>query len=92
MNIPNFIQKCLSDSGEISFGRTAAAVTLVFCLGWDTAYVWFAMKHLNFAVMSIHDVLPAAGTLLAQGGFATLFYGSTKVPDMIKKPEEKGNQ
>lgn len=93
MKPSEFIQKCLSSSGEVSFGRTASLLSLVFCLGWDTAFVWFAMRHLNFERMSIHDVLPSATALAAQGVFCTLFYGINKTKGMLDnraaKPEDK---
>lgn len=77
--IYEFIHATLSPTGDISFGRAASGASLTFCLGWDTAFVWFAMKHLDFAHMTIHDVLPSPGALAAQAAFCAAFYTINKV-------------
>lgn len=56
----------------------------VFVLGWDTGALVFAW-HFNYHLptgMGMVDLLPSSGTLLAQGGFCTLFYGVTKYGDV----------
>ena len=92
MSISDFVTKCLSSSGDISFGRTASALTLMFCLGWDSAFVWFSMKHLDLAHMTIHDVLPSAGALIAQAGFCTIFYGVNKASALKDNPQNGQGQ
>ena len=88
MKASEFVTKCLSESGEISFGRTASAVALAFCLGWDTSFVVFAMRHINFAHMGIHDVLPSAGALSAQAAFCLTFYGTNKATAIFNSRKE----
>ena len=86
MTIPNFLVNCFSSSGDISFGRVASGLTLVFCLGWDSAFVCFAMRHLDFSHMTVHDVLPSAAALMAQGAFCSLFYGINKASGLASTP------
>lgn len=78
MKLTELVTKALGDNSEISFGRAASGLTLCFCLGWDSAFVWFAMRHLDFGHMTVHDVLPSASALIAQAGFCTIFYGVNK--------------
>lgn len=79
MKFSELVISALGDSSIVSFGRVASAVSLIFCLGWDSCYVWFAMRHMDFTRMTISDVLPPAGALLAQAGFCTTFYGINKL-------------
>ena len=92
MSIPSFVVNCFSSSGDISFGRVASGVTLIFCLGWDSAFVFYAMRHLDFSHMSIHDILPSAAALIAQGGFCSLFYGINKTTGMSVPPPADKDQ
>ena len=89
MTIPNFLVNCFSSSGDISFGRVASGLTLVFVLGWDSAFVCFAMRHLDFSHMTVHDVLPSAAALMAQGAFCSLFYGINKATGLSVPAADK---
>jgi len=82
--LKDFLQKLLSSDPGYSFGRFMSLVISAFVLGWDTSYVieaWRWNHHLPPGVSPV-DFLPGAGTLLAQGGFMTLFYGVTKYGDL----------
>lgn len=79
MTIFEVVTESLGEGGKIRFGALASLLCLVFCLGWDTAYVWFAMKHLDFSHMALVDVLPSAIALTAQAGFCATFYGINKI-------------
>lgn len=79
MNPYQVFVKSLGQGSGISFGRLASAVTLMFCLGWDSAYVWFAMRHMDSIHITIKDVLPSYGALVSQIGFCTIFYGVNKL-------------
>lgn len=81
-----FLISLLDPKGQISFGRTAALLTLVFCLGWDTSSLVFAwgFNHHLPAGMNPLPLLPDASTLIGQGSFAGLFFGITKAGDMKK--------
>jgi hypothetical protein len=86
--VKQFIRDLLNPTGPVSFGRFMSLITTAFVLGWDSSYIVYAW-HLNHhlpAGFAPVDVLPNAGTLLAQGGFMTLFYGVTKYGD-IKNPQ-----
>jgi hypothetical protein len=55
------------ESSPNSFSRLITTVIVAFVLGWDTAY----MRHEHKLVDSV--------TLLAQGGFMTLFYAARRI-------------
>lgn len=73
------ITQALGEGGQIRFGAFASLLCLMFCLGWDTALVWFAMRHFDYAHMALGDVLPSALTLAAQATFCATFYGINKI-------------
>lgn len=77
-----FFAAVLSGSDEQSFGRFASLLTLVFCLGWDTAYLVFVMRHFKEFHFTPGDLLAFGGVLMAEGGFCSLFYGVNKVASM----------
>lgn len=83
MKFSEFCVGFLSESSAVSFGRVASFLSLAFCLGFDTAYVWFAMTHLDWTHMTIGDVLPSGTALLAQAAFCSSFYGLTKAKSSL---------
>lgn len=92
MKVPEVIIKALGDTGEISFGRFASFITLIFCLGWDSSFICFSMRHLDFTHMSIGDILPSGTALLAQAGFCTVFFGLTKAKDVLTQNNPENGQ
>jgi hypothetical protein len=72
----------LSSGDGASFGRFASLLSLVFCLGWDTAYIVFVMAHFAAFKFTAGDLLAYSGALMAQGAFCTLFYGVNKLSGM----------
>lgn len=83
-NIASFLAKTLDSSESQSFGRFASLLTLVFCLGWDTAYVCFITHYFSQFHFTATDILPAAGILMAQGAFCSLFYFGGKGADVLR--------
>lgn len=75
----NFITKCFSESGEVSFGRTASFLCLVFCLGWDSASLFFVFQHWKDLHVQVGDLWVPAATLAGQGAFCLGFYTVNKV-------------
>lgn len=98
MNFTEMIQKGLSESGEISFGRLASFMSLLFCLGWDTAYLVFVMMHYQQLHISAADILPAVAALAGQTAFCSSWYTINKVrsafqgttPDSTTPPSTTG--
>lgn len=80
--IGKFISALFSSSDEQSFGRFASFLCLSFCLGWDTAYIVFVMRHFKEFHFVAGDLLAYGGVLISQGGFCSLFYGVNKVTGM----------
>lgn len=80
--IGKYVASMLSASDEASFGRFASLLALVFCLGWDTAYLIFVMRHFQQFHFAPSDLLAFGGVLMVEGGFCTLFYGVNKLSGM----------
>ena len=77
-----FFVGLLSSSDEQSFGRFASLLALLFCLGWDTSYIYFVMIHFKEFHFVVGDLLSYGGILMVQGGFCSIFYGVNKVTGM----------
>lgn len=88
----NFLKELLTPKVDtISFGRFMSLLITVFVLGWDTSYIvfaWHINHHLPTGFPPV-DVLPSGATLLAQGGFCTLFYAATKTGDVLTSQPPK---
>jgi hypothetical protein len=72
--------KLFRDDRSVSFGRFMSVVLTAFVLGWNTAHLVFAWRF-NYHLapgQAPFPLLPDASTLIAQGGFVTLFYGISK--------------
>lgn len=82
MTIKEALAKCLSNSDEVSFGRTACAISTLCCLAWDTFFVAFAAHKLDFNHMQIKDILPPEDILRGQVMFCAAFYSITKIGDL----------
>lgn len=87
MKISEFIQKALSESGDISFGRLASGVCLASVLTWDSAYVAFCMRH--FTQLKVEDLLPSSTNLAAQAMFCATFYGINKFKSTVDNAVSK---
>lgn len=82
MSIKDAIIKCLSDSNEVSFGRTMSATAFLACLSWDTFFVVFAALKFDIAHMSVHDILPNSDQLWGQVTFCGACYGINKITEI----------
>lgn len=80
--IASYFAKMMSDSPEASFGRFASLLCLLFCLGWDTAFIAFVMIHFREFHFVVGDLLAYGGVLMAQIAFCTMFYGVNKLTGM----------
>lgn len=79
-----FLLSMLDPDGRVSFGRSMSLMSLVACLSWDTANVFFAWSfnhHLPPGI-GVLPLLPDSLTLVGQTGFCTAFYGVTKFADV----------
>jgi hypothetical protein len=90
-----FIGQMFSSGSGVSFARVASAVLMVFCLGWDTAYLLFTMLHWKALFpmgVTIHDVLPPVATLLGQVTFFTAPYGINKALNAASNSSPQNGQ
>jgi hypothetical protein len=78
--IARWLTSLLSAEGSVSFGRVLSLVLVAFVLGWDSAqgvFAWQFNHHLppGFAPLPF---TPTAAVIVAQTGFVTAFYVTTK--------------
>lgn len=79
----SFIRDLLSESPTASFGRFATLLCIVFVLGWDSASLFFVLRHWSELHLTISDAWVPAATLTGQGAFCLLFYGTNKLAATI---------
>lgn len=82
MDFKTALQKFLSSSDEVSFGRTMSFIAFMMCLGWDTFFVGFAAHKLDLHLMNIHDILPTSEQLQSQLYFCAGTYGINKFTEL----------
>jgi hypothetical protein len=87
----SFLRDVFSDSPAASFGRFASFICLAFCMGWDTAAVWFLFSHWSVLHPQIGDIWVPAATLMGQGTFCLLFYGTNKLKASLDGPPSPDN-
>lgn len=90
--IQRFLISMLNPEGSVSFGRTMSMLTLMACLSWDTANVFFAWSfnhHLPPGIAPL-SLLPDATVLVGQSAFVSSCYGITKIGD-IHRESSNGN-
>ena len=81
----SFFSDVLSSSSAASFGRFASLVCIAFCMGWDTASLWFVMAHWSALHLQVTDLWVPAATLMGQGTFCLMFYGTNKLAASVDK-------
>lgn len=85
----NWIKTFFSTSPDASFGRLATFLSLVFCLGWDSATLVFVFIHWSVLHPSIADLWTPSATLLGQFAACATFYTITKAKDTIRPDSGK---
>ena len=81
--ITNFLSKCFSTDGAVSFGRVATAFLIAFCVGWDTASLTFLFLHWTQLHVTVSDLWVPGGVLAGQIAFFSAPYSLTKLKDGI---------
>lgn len=81
--IGNFLAKCFSTDGAISFGRVGTFFLMVFCVGWDTSTLTFILTHQSVLHSQISDLWVPVATLLGQVTFFSAPYAITKGKDAL---------
>jgi hypothetical protein len=82
-SVIHWIKTFFSTSPDASFGRLATFISLVFCLGWDSATMVFVFLHWKDLHPVIADLWAPAATLLGQFTACATFYTITKAKDAI---------
>jgi len=87
----SFFRDVLSSSSNASFGRFASLICIVFCMGWDTASLWFLLAHWSVLHPQISDLWVPAAILMGQGTFCLMPYGTNKLAASVDKSTSPDN-